>query len=233
MVSRETAHTIADQPPFVRDWAREWHAAEKIVFSRTLAEPRRARTRIKREFDAERSGGSSPRSSRPSPSTVPARDACAPRGHRGRGADDPLPRGNRWRKAVLPGRRAARSGAGRGARIRQRSDGPAVRRPRLIQAAREAPRGGTVQIDLPTPLRPGVDDRACAVAPAFPRGEGTRLPGDHPFRIARPRPWLEAYGAARAFPRWRCSSAPTPAPGSAAESARRVVAPLRDRDGSR
>lgn len=51
MVYWETAHTIPDQPPFVLDWARQWQAAEKIVYSRTLAEPRSTRTRIEREFD--------------------------------------------------------------------------------------------------------------------------------------------------------------------------------------
>lgn len=50
MVYWETAHTIPDQPPFVLDWMKQWQAAEKIVYSRTLAEPRSARTRIEREF---------------------------------------------------------------------------------------------------------------------------------------------------------------------------------------
>jgi len=36
---------------FVLDFARQWQAAEKIVYSRTLAEPRSARARIEREFD--------------------------------------------------------------------------------------------------------------------------------------------------------------------------------------
>lgn len=53
MVYWETAHTIPDQPEFVLDWARQWQAAEKIVFSRTLDAPRSARTRIEREFDPE------------------------------------------------------------------------------------------------------------------------------------------------------------------------------------
>lgn len=53
MVYWETAHTDPDQPQFVLDWARQWQAAEKIVYSRTLAEPRSARTRIEREFDAD------------------------------------------------------------------------------------------------------------------------------------------------------------------------------------
>jgi dihydrofolate reductase len=41
MVYWETAHTIPDQPEFVLDWARQWQAAEKIVYSRTLAERQR------------------------------------------------------------------------------------------------------------------------------------------------------------------------------------------------
>jgi dihydrofolate reductase len=53
MVYWETAHTIHNQPQFVLDWARQWQAAEKIVYSRTLAEPRSARTRIEREFDPD------------------------------------------------------------------------------------------------------------------------------------------------------------------------------------
>jgi dihydrofolate reductase len=52
MVYWETAHTVPEQPQCVLDWARQWQAAEKVVFSRTLAEPRSARTRIEREFDA-------------------------------------------------------------------------------------------------------------------------------------------------------------------------------------
>ena len=53
MVYWETAHTIPDQPQFVLDWARQWQAAEKIVYSRTLTEPRSARTRLEREFDPD------------------------------------------------------------------------------------------------------------------------------------------------------------------------------------
>ena len=51
MVYWETAHTVPDQPDFVLDWARQWQAAEKIVYSRTLATARSARTRIEREFE--------------------------------------------------------------------------------------------------------------------------------------------------------------------------------------
>jgi dihydrofolate reductase len=53
MVYWETAHTLADQPPFVRDYTEIWQAAEKIVFSRTLQTVSSARTRIERDFDPE------------------------------------------------------------------------------------------------------------------------------------------------------------------------------------
>ena len=53
MVYWETAYAAHDQPQFLLDWARQWQAAEKIVYSRTLAEPRSARTRIEREFDPD------------------------------------------------------------------------------------------------------------------------------------------------------------------------------------
>jgi dihydrofolate reductase len=53
MVYRETAHTVPNQPQFVLEWARQWQAAEKIVYSRTLTEPRSVRTRIAREFDPD------------------------------------------------------------------------------------------------------------------------------------------------------------------------------------
>jgi dihydrofolate reductase len=53
MVYWETAHTVPNQPQFVLEWARQCQAAEKIVYSRTLAEPRSVRTRIEREFDPD------------------------------------------------------------------------------------------------------------------------------------------------------------------------------------
>ena len=37
MVYWETAHTVPNQPHYVRDWTRQWQATEKIVYSRTLA----------------------------------------------------------------------------------------------------------------------------------------------------------------------------------------------------
>src|SRR5437868_14821398 len=53
MLYWETAHTVPDQPQFVLDFARQWQAAEKIVYSKTLAEPRSARTKIERSFDPD------------------------------------------------------------------------------------------------------------------------------------------------------------------------------------
>ena len=49
----ETAHTVTDQTEFELDFARQWQAAEKIVYSRTLTNPRSARTRIECEFDPD------------------------------------------------------------------------------------------------------------------------------------------------------------------------------------
>jgi dihydrofolate reductase len=53
MVGWETAHTLADQPPFMQDFAEIWQAAAKIVYSKTLETVSSARTRIERDFDPE------------------------------------------------------------------------------------------------------------------------------------------------------------------------------------
>ncbi|HZD18941.1 MAG TPA: dihydrofolate reductase family protein [Actinomycetota bacterium] len=42
---------LAGQPPFIRDYAEIWRAAEKIVYSTTLEAVHSARTRIERAFD--------------------------------------------------------------------------------------------------------------------------------------------------------------------------------------
>jgi dihydrofolate reductase len=52
MVAWETL-PLADQPPFMRDYAEIWRAADKIVYSRTLETTSSARTRIERAFDPE------------------------------------------------------------------------------------------------------------------------------------------------------------------------------------
>ncbi len=50
MVAWETTG-LADQPTCIRDFAEIWRAADKIVYSKTLATVSSARTRIEREFD--------------------------------------------------------------------------------------------------------------------------------------------------------------------------------------
>jgi dihydrofolate reductase len=53
MAAWETAHTFADQRPVMQDFAKIWQAADKVVYSRTLAAVSSARTRIERDFDPE------------------------------------------------------------------------------------------------------------------------------------------------------------------------------------
>jgi dihydrofolate reductase len=53
MLFWETAHTLADQPAFVRDYTGIWQAADKIVYSRTLEDVSSAKTRLERAFDPE------------------------------------------------------------------------------------------------------------------------------------------------------------------------------------
>ncbi|HEY3013954.1 MAG TPA: dihydrofolate reductase family protein [Nocardioides sp.] len=49
----ETAHTEPEQPAYALDFAALWQAADKVVYSTTLAEPTTERTRIEREFDPD------------------------------------------------------------------------------------------------------------------------------------------------------------------------------------
>ena len=44
---------LEGEPEVMRDFAGIWHGADKVVYSRTLDEPRTARTRIAHEFDAD------------------------------------------------------------------------------------------------------------------------------------------------------------------------------------
>ncbi len=53
MVYWETAHTLAGRPPVEHDYAQIWQAADKVVYSKTLATASSARTRIERDFDPE------------------------------------------------------------------------------------------------------------------------------------------------------------------------------------
>ena len=51
MVYWETAPVQPGLPDFALGFARTWQAAEKVVYSRTMTQPRSARTRIEPEFD--------------------------------------------------------------------------------------------------------------------------------------------------------------------------------------
>lgn len=53
MVFWETADAEPDAPPFIVDYARDWQAAEKIVYSTTLESVSSAKTRIERRFDPD------------------------------------------------------------------------------------------------------------------------------------------------------------------------------------
>jgi dihydrofolate reductase len=45
--------TLDDEQPVMRDFAELWRAADKIVYSRTLAAVSSSRTRIERDFDPD------------------------------------------------------------------------------------------------------------------------------------------------------------------------------------
>jgi dihydrofolate reductase len=53
MVFWETAHTQPDMPPYILQYADEWKAAEKVVYSTTLEAVSSAKTRIERTFDPD------------------------------------------------------------------------------------------------------------------------------------------------------------------------------------
>jgi len=44
---------VVDEPAVMRDYAQIWRAADKVVYSRTLAAVETARTRLERDFDPE------------------------------------------------------------------------------------------------------------------------------------------------------------------------------------
>jgi dihydrofolate reductase len=53
MVAWEQAEEFVGDSAVMRDYAAIWQAAEKIVYSRTLAAPSSSRTRVEPEFDPE------------------------------------------------------------------------------------------------------------------------------------------------------------------------------------
>jgi dihydrofolate reductase len=44
---------LADQPPYIQDFAEIWRAADKIIYSRTLETVTSARTRLERDFEPD------------------------------------------------------------------------------------------------------------------------------------------------------------------------------------
>jgi dihydrofolate reductase len=52
MIAWETL-SLADQPPYLRDFTEIWRGADKIVYSRTLDEVSSEKTKIERTFDPE------------------------------------------------------------------------------------------------------------------------------------------------------------------------------------
>ncbi|MGW9629162.1 dihydrofolate reductase family protein [Agromyces sp. NPDC055520] len=53
MVFWETVDAQSDLPPYIVDYADEWKAAEKVVYSTTLQAVSSAKTRIERSFDPD------------------------------------------------------------------------------------------------------------------------------------------------------------------------------------
>ncbi|MDO8848262.1 MAG: dihydrofolate reductase family protein [Coriobacteriia bacterium] len=53
MAAWETLGSSPEDPPYIRDFAAIWRAADKIVYSKTLETVSTARTRIERDFDPE------------------------------------------------------------------------------------------------------------------------------------------------------------------------------------
>jgi len=53
MVFWETAHTLPDMPAHMLEYARDWQAADKFVYSTTLESVSSARTTIERAFDPD------------------------------------------------------------------------------------------------------------------------------------------------------------------------------------
>ncbi|MFC9336402.1 dihydrofolate reductase family protein [Arthrobacter sp. NPDC057009] len=49
----EHPESFGEVPAYIRDFAEQWQAADKVVYSRTLQDVSTARTRIEREFSAD------------------------------------------------------------------------------------------------------------------------------------------------------------------------------------
>jgi dihydrofolate reductase len=49
----ESTEAVRDQPPFIKEYAQIWQAADKVVYSKTLQKVSSTRTRIERHFDPD------------------------------------------------------------------------------------------------------------------------------------------------------------------------------------
>src|SRR3954470_6787082 len=116
MVFWETAHTEPDVPPHILEYARDWQAAEKGVYSTTLDSVSSARTRIERTFDPDAVRRLKAEADHDLRRRAEPRRPGDRRGPGGRVPPLDDDQRGRWRQAVLPRGRPARSGAGRGAR---------------------------------------------------------------------------------------------------------------------
>ena len=52
----EHPESFGEVPAYIRDFAEQWQAVDKVVYSRTLQDVSAARTRIEREFSADAVG---------------------------------------------------------------------------------------------------------------------------------------------------------------------------------
>jgi hypothetical protein len=127
----ETDAPLAEASPAMREYAEIWRAADKIVYSRTLASVSTARTRLERAF--------APEAVLELKGLPPQRRLCRRGGSRCAGdrawarRRAPALAGARCgggRQAGPPGRRAPRPRASRRAPVRQRRDLPPV--PRFV-----------------------------------------------------------------------------------------------------
>ena len=155
MAAWETLGTDREQPAYIRDFARIWRAADKIVYSRTLEAASTARTRIEREFDPEAVRRMKAELDSDISIGGPTLAAYAIKARTG-GRVLPVRRSGRGRRrTALPSRWSpARSRAARGAPVRERHGLLALRcerqvnlpimppvAPMLAKAVEDIPRG--------------------------------------------------------------------------------------------
>ena len=124
----ETDATLAAQSDLMADFANVWQAADKVVYSTTLAAVSTANTRLERHFDP---GGTRPegRGQARSPRGRPEPRGAGAQGRAGRRVPSVrLARRPRWAQSRAADRHARRPRAPRRAPIRQRRRPPPLPR---------------------------------------------------------------------------------------------------------